>query len=453
MKKLTVKEIITAINGRLLQGNTELEINNVCTDSRKLNPGDLFFALKGENFDGHHYVQQAVNSGAAALVVDRELPDLPKPVTAILVTDTLKALQQLAGYHRRRFDIPVVGVTGSNGKTTTKDLIAAVLGQRYRVLKNQGNFNNEIGLPLTLLALDDHNAAVVEMGMRGGGQIDALCNIADISAAVITNIGETHLELLGSVENIAAAKGEILDHVPLEGFALIPAASSLALAQAKRCRGKVYTFGVECSGDYVAADVVVTEKGSSFNAVTPQGTVPVELPIPGRHNVSNAMAALALGLNLGLTLTEVAAGLKNTTISAMRLEILQFGEITVINDAYNANPDSTKAGLKTLADLAGGRRQVAVLGSMFELGAREVRGHYETGAAAVGVDLLVTVGQLAKNIATGAKESGMAAEKVQWFADNQSATSFLKSSLQPGDIVLIKGSRGMHMEEIVAALQ
>jgi UDP-N-acetylmuramoyl-tripeptide--D-alanyl-D-alanine ligase len=452
MKKLTIAEITSAVNGRLLQGNTELEITNVCTDTRKLTAGDLFLALRGENFDGHDYVQQAVKSGAKAVIIDRELPNLPSQATAILVADTLKALQQLAKYNRQRFDIPVVGVTGSNGKTTTKDLIASVLQQKYSVLKTKGNFNNEIGLPLTLLELDDQNTAVIEMGMRGSGQIDALCLIADINAAVITNIGETHLELLGTVENIAQAKGEILDHVPANGFALIPAESSLALAQAKRCRGKLYTFGVECSGDYIATDVVVSDKGSSFTAITPQGKVPVELAIPGQHNISNAMAALAVGVNLGLTLTEAATGLRNVTISAMRLEILQLGDVTIINDAYNANPESTKAGLKTLADLANGRRQVAVLGSMFELGPRETQGHYETGAA-VGVDLLVAVGELAKNIATGAKESGMDAQKVHWFADTESAALFLKSNLQTGDIVLVKGSRGMHMETIITALK
>lgn len=454
MIKTTMLEISKAVNGKLLQGNGHLTVDSVCIDSRKLRPGDLFIALKGEQFDGHHYALQAVESGASGLVLSSKVPEIPTDIPVIMVEDTLLSLQSLASYNRQRCNIPVIGVTGSNGKTTTKDLIAAVLSTKFKVLKTQGNFNNEIGLPLTLLELKEQQVAVVEMGMRGIGQIDDLCHIAGITGAVITNIGETHLELLGSIENIANAKGEILEHVPAEGFALIPADNPLAASQSSRCRGKVYTFGIECAGDYIATNVRTDDHGSYFTAVTPQGQWEVALHIPGRHNVNNTMAALAVGLNLGLTGEEVLAGLKDATVSDMRLQIITAGDITIINDAYNANPESTKAALETLTDLAQGRRRVAVLGSMFELGVREQQGHYETGVFAAGnVQLLVTVGDLAQQIAKGAEDAGLPADNIMWFADKQPAIAYLKEKLQKGDMVLVKGSRGMHMEEIVVALQ
>lgn len=453
MKKLTVQKIAAAVDGQLIQGEPNVTVENVCTDTRKLKPGDLFVALVGEKFDAHDFVHQAAAAGAGALILAKPAAELPPDVPVIKVADTLTALQKLAKYNRSLIDIPIIGITGSNGKTTTKDLVAAVLGRKFSVLKTKGNFNNEIGLPLTLLELDErYNAAVVEMGMRGLGQIDALCEIAGINAAVITNIGETHLELLGSRENIALAKGEILDHVDADGFAVIPA-TKLALEQAGRCRGRVVTFSLDSDADYRAEDIVFKGKSSSFTAVTPVGKITVELPLVGQHNIANALAALAVGINMGLTPEEGAEGLAAAKITDMRLQIIETGTITIIDDTYNANPDSTKAALRTLADMAAGRRQIAVLGSMFELGPREIQGHYETGQAAAGVSLLVAVGELAKNIAAGAKAAGLKPEQVKWFADNKTAIAYLKKMLCPEDIVLVKGSRGMRMEEIVFALQ
>lgn len=452
MKKYGIVEIANAINGKLLHDHNNITIQEVSIDSRNIRPGDLFFALQGNQHDGHQYVSQAVENGAAALVVNRPIP-LENNVPMVVVQDTLEALQRLGAYNRRQLPIPVIGITGSNGKTSTKDLVASVLGIKYSVLKTKGNFNNEIGLPLALLELDEsYQVAVLEMGMRGLGQIDALCRLANINGAVITTIGEAHLELLGTVENIARAKGEILDHVPIDGFGLVPADNILAIKQSARCRGEVITFGVECLGDYIAVNISTDHQGSKFTAVTPQGEVDISLPLLGKHNISNAMAAIAVGIKLGLTLEDVAKGIANAKVSAMRLQVVQGGDITIINDAYNANPDSTKAALNVLSDLAVNRRQVAVLGSMFELGPREQEGHYETGTAAKAVDLLVAVGEQAKNIATGALESGLDPEKVQWFPDNITAINYLMKSLKPGDVVLVKGSRGMKMEDIVNAL-
>lgn len=461
MKKFTIAEVALAVNGRLVQGDQYQIVANVSIDTRSLRSGDLFVALKGENFDAHDYVRQAVASGAAALMLSKPvagLDDLANDLPVIMVANTLTALQKLAAYNRRQFDIPVIGVTGSNGKTTTKDLIYTILSKKYPVLKTKGNFNNEIGLPLTLLKLNaDYQAVVLEMGMRGPGQIDHLCAIAGINAAVITNIGEAHLELLGSVENIAMAKGEILDHVPPGGFALIPAENELAKRQAPRCQGAIATFGINERGndnaDYVAIDIKTGQAGSKFIAVTPVGKITVQLPLPGKHNIANAMAALAVGVKMGLPLAEIAAALAGAEISAMRLQILQIGAITIINDAYNANPVATKAALDTLADLAKDRRQVAVLGSMFELGSREQQGHYETGLAALNVDLLLTVGALATQIAVGAKAAGLTSDLIHRCADNNAAISCLKNNLLPGDVVLVKGSRGMQMEEIITGLK
>ncbi len=451
MRKLTVQQIADAVGGQVTRGDAGVTIKNVCTDTRKLKPGDLFIALTGERFDGHDYVKQAVEAGAAALMLAKPTPDLPSDIPVVMVGHTLTAMQKLAKYNRSTFNIPVIGITGSNGKTTTKDLVAAVMSGRFSVLKTKGNFNNEIGLPLTLLELDErYNAVVVEMGMRGKGQIDALCLIADINAAVITNIGEAHLELLGSVENIAEAKGEILEHISSDGFAVIPA-SELALSQAHRCRGRIITFGVNCQADYTAADIEIKGSITKFTAVTPVGKKTIELPLAGRHNISNALAALAVGVNCGLSLEEAAKGLTAAEITGMRLQVIETGSITIINDTYNANPDSVKAALKTLQDMAGRRRQVAVLGSMFELGPREEKGHYEVGLAAANADLLVAVGELAEKIAEGGKAAGV--KCVEWFGGKTAAIEYLKKSLRAHDVVLIKGSRGMKMEEIAQALQ
>ncbi|MTI81411.1 MAG: UDP-N-acetylmuramoyl-tripeptide--D-alanyl-D-alanine ligase [Firmicutes bacterium] len=450
MKKFTISEIASAINGNIVQGDAGQTVDNVSIDSRSIQPGDLFFALVGENHDGHRYVSNAVEAGARALVLSQTLSDSPNNIPVIMVDDTLEALQQLARYNRIQFEIPVIGITGSNGKTTTKDLVSAVLSKKYRVLKTKGNFNNEIGLPLTLLQLsEEYNAAVVEMGMRGLGQIDQLCSISRINAGIITNIGETHLEILGSVDNIAKAKGEILKHIPTSGFALIPANSKLAQEQARHCSGSVISFGENCQGDFTATNISLSDQGSSFTVCTPVGEMEMVLPIPGRHNISNAMAAVAVGVELGMTLQQCADGLKDVEISAMRLQVLNIDQLLIINDSYNANPDSTRAALTTLKDLAGKRRRVAVLGSMFELGDREQKGHYETGETAADVDLLVAVGKLAREIVRGAKDTGMPSDRVHWFADNHSAANYLKHNLKPEDVILVKGSRGMKMEEIV----
>lgn len=454
MITMTVGQVYRAIGGKLLQGDEGVTVSRVSTDTRQIQPGDLFFALRGERFDAHDFVDRAVAGGAAALVVSRQVP-VDAGVPVILVRDTLAGLQSLAAYNRRQFAVPVVGVTGSSGKTTTKDMVAAVLGTRYNVLKTKGNFNNEIGLPLTLLDFSaGHGAAVVEMGMRGPGEIDALCRLARPTCAIINNIGVAHLERLGSMENIARAKGEILDHISTDGFALLPGDSPHAREQARRCHGRVLFFGLDPALDIYARDVRREGTGNRFTVVMGDVQCEVYLPLPGRHNVMNALAAAGTGLLLGLTPEEVAAGLARVTLSGMRAELVDAGAYTIVNDAYNANPDSTCAALQSLEEIAGDRRKVAVLGDMLELGAGAAEGHRRVGAAVVqhGVALLVTVGALSRETAEGARQAGGAGDGIFPCASKDDAVQVLRRELRPGDVVLVKGSRGMRMEEIIRDL-
>lgn len=455
VKTMTVAEVAGAIGAVILQGDTRTQVNAVSTDTRKLAPGELFFALRGERADGHDFLPQAVAAGAAGLVVARAVTGLPARIPVLLVDDPLLALQRLAGYNREQHSLPVVAVTGSSGKTTTKDMIAAVLSTSLVTLKTTGNLNNEIGLPLTLLELSAHHqAAVVEMAMRGPGEIDYLCRIARPTAAVITNVGEAHLFRLGSLANIARAKGELLDHIGPAGFAILNAESPYLREQAARCRGKVFYFGLSPGVDIRASNIRFEERATRF-AVELAGTRwEVHLPLPGRHNVYNALAAVGVGWALGLPFARISRGLAGVTLSAMRLEIIDRKGITVINDAYNANPASMQAALAVLAQVAGPRRKIAVLGNMLELGELAAAGHYRIGEAVAthGINCLITVGELARGIAAGARAKGLAAENIRECAALEEAGAVLENLLAPGDVLLVKGSRGMQMEKIVAAL-
>lgn len=455
MKTMTIAEIAGAINAKIIQGDGRVQVSAVSTDTRRLTPGELFFALRGERVDAHDLLDRAAAAGAAGLVVSRAVAGLPQNLPVLLVDDPLLALQRLAGYNRERHTLPVVAVTGSSGKTTTKDMIAAVLATGFTTLKTPGNLNNEIGLPLTLLELDArHQAAVVEMAMRGPGEIDCLCRIARPTAAVITNIGEAHFERLGSLENIARAKGELLAHIDAAGFAVLNAHSPYVREQAARCRGKVFYFGLSAEADIRAVNIRYEERAARFDVELPGTRFPVRLPLPGQHNVLNALAAAGVGWALGLSAGQIGRGLEQVALSGMRIEITDRRGVTVINDAYNANPSSMRAALEVLARVAGSRRKIAVLGDMLELGELAPAGHRQVGAAvsAAGVNCLVTVGELARGIAAGAKEAGLAAESIRECAAGEEAAAVLKDLVAPGDVMLVKGSRGMRMEKIIEAL-
>lgn len=449
-------QIAEAVSGQLIKGYPKQLFNQVSTDTRKIEKGALFIALEGENFDAHDFVQMAIDGGAEGLIVSRPVDLEGWEGVIIQVEDTLRALQQLASRNRQKFNALVVGVTGSNGKTTTKDMIASVLGEKYFTLKTEGNFNNQIGLPLTLLKLDDsYGAVVLEMGMRGLGEIALLAQIAEPDGAVITNIGETHIERLGSIENIARAKGEIFDYIPPGGFVVINGDDKKVREQAQRCHGRVIYFGTEWDV-HLKAEHISTQKGKvSFLLKTSVGQIEIHLPLPGRHNVMNALAAAGIGLEAGLTLNEIKKGLERTTVTSMRQEVLESPMFTIINDTYNANPVSVKAALGVLADMAEGKRTVAILGDMYELGHREVEGHREVGAeaAALGIDVLVTVGELAGEIAIGASMEQESPEQIISFQKNDQLKEHLAQIVKKDDIILVKGSRGMKMEEITECLQ
>ncbi|NPV71617.1 MAG: UDP-N-acetylmuramoyl-tripeptide--D-alanyl-D-alanine ligase [Firmicutes bacterium] len=455
--RFSARDVERACAGRLLSGDPAIVFSGVATDSRQALPGDLFFALKGERRDGHEFVGDALRAGAAGAVVSRPVtvPAAHGGAYAIIqVEDALKALGMLAAEHRSRFGGLVVGVTGSVGKTSTKEMIASVLSTRFSVLKPEGNMNTEIGVPLTAFRLSgEYDAAVFELAMRLRGEIAWLAGIVRPRIGVITNISETHLERLGTRENIALAKAELLEALPPDGCAVLNGDNEWIRKVSARANCDRVFYGMGTGSDVSATDVSVSIEGTRFTLRSPAGAAECFIPVPGEHHVYNALAAACVGLRADLSLDEVREGLAAFKPAGMRTEIRSARGVTVINDAYNASPVSTRAALAVLATVAGGRR-VAVLGNMLELGDYTVEGHRETGRAvrSMGIDALVAVGSLAGDTAMGALEAGMPPEDVRWCSSNRDAVSILKSMLKPGDTVLVKGSRGARMEEVVNGL-
>lgn len=416
-------------------------------------PGDCFVAMPGEKVDGHDYVIRAAELGAACLLIAR--PVTAPGATVVQVPDPLLALGQLGRHRRSQFAIPVVGITGSVGKTTTKEMIAAVLSRRFAVFRTPGNLNSEVGLPVALMDLTaQHQAAVLEMGMRALGEIEYLVSIAQPTVGVVTNVGPTHLELLGSLANIAMAKSELIRGLPAGGTAVLNADDPRVAQMAGVAPGPVWFYGFTAAhkGDHwvTAADVRREgESGQRFTLVTAAGTADAYLPAPGQHNVLNAMAAVAVGLGLGLTLDEVAAGVADYVPSGNRMRIIHQQGIRILDDTYNAAPASVTAALQVMREMAGTLgRCIAVLGSMFELGVAAEDGHRQVGEeAARQADRVLTVGDLARHIAAAA------GPKAIHFERKEQVVAALQALLQPGDTVLVKGSRGMAMEEIVQSLQ
>jgi UDP-N-acetylmuramoyl-tripeptide--D-alanyl-D-alanine ligase len=452
MLDFTLRQLTEAAHGRLVQGDPGLGISGLSTDSRFIRPGELFIALKGERFDGHRFLETAVCSGASAVLV-METVSLPKKTGVIQVTDTLKALGAIARAHRDRFVIPVVGITGSNGKTTTKDLIAAVLEESLRVVKTEKNFNNEIGLPLTLLKIDTATeAAVVEMGMRGPGQIRELAGIALPTLAVVTNVGLTHLELLHSKENIARAKAELVEALGGHGVAILNGDDPYVRAMQSQTRAKTVFYGIEAEAlDYRALNIETTASGTRFTVMSGREPLDIELPLPGRHNIMNALAAVAVGRELGLKDQAIRNGLRAPQMTGKRLRIFEKNNFRVIDDTYNASPASVRAALDVLNELGKGKRKLAVLGDMLELGPEAAAIHREIGqyAAATGVDRLFACGELAREYVSGFRSVNPAGEH---FESKPALIDRLQSELRPGDQILVKGSRGMKMEEVIAAV-
>lgn len=429
----------------------DLAVTGVSIDTRTLAPGDVFFAIRGERFDGHTFVGEAFARGAAAAVVARGEKPAEALGPTLLVEDTVTALQDLSAWYRSRFEPTLVAVTGTNGKTTTKDMIAGALSTRMTTLKTEGNLNNHIGVPLTLIRLArEHEAAVVEMGMNHEGEIARLAQVARPQIGVITNVSRAHLETMGDLDAIARAKGELLEALPAEGVAVLNGDDPLVMSQAKRTRARVETFGLSAGAATRAVDVEEEAHGVRFALA---GGGRVELPVPGRHNVMNALAAMAVSRELDIPASEAAAGIASFTPSAMRMAIVRVAGRVILNDAYNANPGSLAAALATLSSVAGGRPTAAVLGDMLELGPQSASAHRQAGARAaeLGIEYLLLYGREVAALAEGAVASGMPQERVRTYETKAALTQALED-LPDGAVVLVKGSRGMRMEEVVELL-
>ncbi|MHC1758807.1 MAG: UDP-N-acetylmuramoyl-tripeptide--D-alanyl-D-alanine ligase [Negativicutes bacterium] len=445
----TTDEVLTATKGqRIASGSIEV-FTGISTDTRSLTPGALFVALAGDRFDGHDFLPAALRLGAAGFVVSR-VPEAPLPGAEIfLVEDTRTAYQDLARFHRRRFGLPVIAVTGSNGKTSTKDMIAAILSTQLHVLKTEANFNNEIGLSQTLLRIDEtHQAVVVEMGMRGQGEIAGLAAVALPTIGVVTNVGETHLERLGSIDNIASAKAELIEALDENGAAILNGDDPYVRAMAKKTAAPTRYYGLNQEADIRATHIIQTAQTVDFDCTAGTESFKVSVPIPGIHNVYNALAAIAVGLELGLTPESVSQGLSCYEPGKMRLNIKQMNGVTVIDDTYNASPLSMAAAIEVLSSVAKGRK-LAAIGDMLELGPAASAAHAKVGdhLAAIGVEVVFTIGELAGIAGAAALKQGVPAAIV--CSTHEEAVRELRRRLLPGDTLLLKGSRGMTMEKLL----
>ncbi len=444
MIPLKFKEAASAV-----KSTTALEggFDCICTDTRKITPGSLFVAIKGENFDGHDFALKAVESGAQAVLCER---DCGLGDRQILVESTRLALLDLAGYYRSLFRIPVVGITGSVGKTTTKEMTHAVMSVKYNTLKNEGNLNNEIGVPLTLFRLDkSHEAAVIEMGMSGFGEISRMTKAVKPDAAIISNIGVSHIEHLGSREGILRAKLEILDGMK-ENAPVILNADDDMLATVRPGSHPIISYGIESENTlFKAFDITSKEDETEMVISFSGGSGRVSLPFPGRHNVYNALAAAAAGSLFGVEPTEAFEALKKYVPAGMRQRINKKFGMTFIEDCYNASPDSQAAALAVLGGMNNSGRRIAVIGDMLELGAVSEKAHYEVGikAAENGIDAVFTYGERSLKTAKGASDGKV--PLVKSFNDKQALSNELIGYLEKGDSVLFKASRGMKLEDVI----
>jgi UDP-N-acetylmuramoyl-tripeptide--D-alanyl-D-alanine ligase len=438
MKSYPLQKLAHAMSGSLLQGGEDCVISaGVSTDTRCLPAGAMFFALKGENFDAHHFLAEAVEAGAGALVLQDD-SDLPEGIPVILVNDTLKALQALAKWYRGELGIPVVAITGSNGKTSTKDYTHSVLSQKFRVNSTLGNLNNHIGLPLTVLATAaDDEVGVFEMGMNHSGELAPLCEIGRPDVSIITNVGTAHIEHLGSRKAIAIEKGTVARVLSEKGTLLLPSDCDEAYDFRASTPARVITVG---DGEIRAENTVSGESGSAFDlTIDGLGTKRTSISIVGRHMISNALLAAGAGYVLGLSLDEISAGLTNAKLTSGRLRRYLSHGLTVIDDTYNANPESVIAALETLASLPGSGRRIAALGMMAELGEHAVEAYPRIGRIArdLGVTL-ITVGDDADKYGDD-----------NHFRNHEEAATWLSNETSPGDIVLFKGSRMAAMDQVM----
>ena len=466
MASFTVEELLLATGGHLLSGSRSRRSSRLSIDSRTAKHGEFFVAIKGQRFDGHAFVPSALKKGVmGALVHGDYRPSLARlrqrsaPVL-IGVDDPVRAFQDLAGFHRRRFDIPVIAVSGSNGKTTTTQMIGSILQEEFRLLQTKENLNNHIGVPLTLLRLTRrHQAAVLEMGINQFGELTRLCGIARPMIGVLTNIGRAHLSGLKHLDGVARAKGELVASLPADGSIILNADDPYFPFLSSMAKGRVSSFGFAPHADI---HIIWTRSHRShlwtFALRRPgyRRPVVVRLPVPGGHNIANAAAASAVGFVMGVKPMSIRNGLARFRPMAMRTEIVQWNNVKILNDAYNANPSSMYVALEALSHMPGRGKRIAVLGDMLELGRAAKTAHEEIGAlvANFGVDHLIVCGSMGVHVATGAVKAGMCRDHVEVTRDGPNTgypmlIACLTACLSPGDMVLVKGSRAMRMERIV----
>jgi UDP-N-acetylmuramoyl-tripeptide--D-alanyl-D-alanine ligase len=452
MRERSLSEIAARVGGR--HEGPDAAVRGVATDSREAGPGDLFVALVGERADGHRFVAEAMAGGATGALVSTATPSVP----SVLVRDTGQALLSLAGREREEMEATVVGITGSTGKTSVKDLVSSALSSRFDVSASPRSFNTEVGVPVTLLnALAAAEVVVVEMGSRGPGHVATLCRVARPHVGVVTGVGLAHMEMFGTLEVVADAKAELVEALDEDGTAVLNADDPVVRGFAQRTKAGVVLYGVSDDAQVRGEDVVLDVLGRpSFTLRAPGGEERVELPLSGEHMVSNALAASAVGVALGLSVAECAAGLKDARLSPWRMEVFEgAGGIRIVNDAYNANPTSMAAALKASRWMAKDARSIAVLGEMAELGSRGPVEHERVGelVARLGIDHLIVVGPGAAAIAMGAEREGVEPERIVRVGTVEEAVEEVRRLARRGDVVLLKGSRVAGLEMAAEALR
>jgi UDP-N-acetylmuramoyl-tripeptide--D-alanyl-D-alanine ligase len=455
--RFTVREIADAVKG-CVHGSAPTEVCGVSTDSRTVESGELFIPLKGERFDGHEYISVAYQRGARVFLADRERAaalELPPETTCITVPDTLRALGDVASFHRNRFSLPMIGITGSNGKTTTKEMLASILTRAGKGLKTSGNLNNLIGLPHMLLRLQGaHRWAVLEMGMSEPGEIDRLAEIARPDVGVITNASPAHLLSMGSVQAVASAKGELLLRLSEGGSAVLNAADPLVAVLPSPAGVRRIMFGFD-AGDVGAEEIRdLGRQGQEFILTLPSGRVPVRMRVFGRHNIANALAAAAAAHAIGVAPADIRAGLESFTPFEKRFAPEEIGGILLVDDSYNANPASMRAALVTVQTLKGTGRGIAVLGDMLELGESSPELHEQIGClAADSVERLYLLGEMADAVARGARAGGLPESSILVAKSHEEIIGDALRFLTAGDCIIVKGSRGMRMETVSEGLR
>ena len=463
MKEIFVKDVVNICNGELLSGNENEILGNFVRDTREIKKGDTYIAFKGEHNDGNIYYEEALKNGAKVCILQKrsieniikkeEVEEKYSEASIILVEDTIKALQQIASYKRSLYDIPVVGITGSVGKTSTKDIIASVMAKKFKVLKTLGNLNSQIGMPFTVLGLKDHNAAVIEMGMNQKGEISNLTKIAKPTVAVITNVGTAHIGNLGSRENILKAKLEILEGLQENGTLVINNDNDMLhnwYEANKDNNFKIVTFGMENESDIMPYDISLREDGSTYKIDIDGKTYSVNISVGGNHFVLNSLCAIAIGRLFNIRMEDILDGIANFELTKRRMQVEKNSDgVTIINDCYNANYDSMKAAIEYLGKI-NSNKKIAVLGGMLELGEFSKELHEKVGEEVVknNIDILIAVGDLAKDIANKAINKGMSKEKIYVCENNSEAIETIRKIAKSGDAILLKASNGLNFQEI-----